>query len=86
MRSADPLLLLTNVGIAEIFVLLILGGLLALMLTALVSCLRNPKLSSVHKLLWVTGIFLFPFLGSAIYLLVRPESREPGASRELPKS
>jgi hypothetical protein len=60
------------------FLFLIFLPLLMIWAFALVDIFRRGDLSGVWKALWVVVIFLLPFLGTLIYLIVRPA----GATKE----
>jgi hypothetical protein len=60
------------------FLFLIFLPLLMIWAFALVDIFRRDDLSGVWKALWVVVIFLLPFLGTLIYLIVRPA----GATKE----
>jgi Phospholipase_D-nuclease N-terminal/Short C-terminal domain len=60
------------------FLFLIFLPLLMIWAFALVDIFRRDDLSGIWKALWVVVIFLLPFLGTLIYLIVRPA----GATKE----
>lgn len=60
------------------FLFLIFLPLLMIWAFALVDIFRRDDLGGVSKALWVLVIFLLPFLGTLIYLIVRPA----GATKE----
>lgn len=76
MNHCAPMLLFMKLGWPEITIVVFMFALFGTFLAALVHCIGNSKLNSTHKVLWVLGIFFFPFLGSLIYLILRPVSRE----------
>ncbi len=65
-----------NIGWPEITIVVFMFTLFGTFLAALIHCIANSKLNSTHKVLWVLAIFFFPFMGSLIYLVLRPVSRD----------
>jgi hypothetical protein len=57
-------------GIGLLFFLAI--GLLALAIWVwtLLDIIKNERLNSTDKLIWILVVFFFPFLGSLIYLAI----------------
>jgi hypothetical protein len=54
------------------FLLLIFLPLMMIWAFALVDIFRRDDIGGVSKALWVVVVFLLPFLGTLIYLVVRP--------------
>ena len=61
-------------------VLYLMVMLVAMFITAFGDVLRRGDLSGWRKALWILVFFARPFVGVAIYLIVRPKSADQGAT------
>jgi hypothetical protein len=57
-------------GIGLVFFLAIGLLVLAIWVWTLLDIVKNERLNSTEKLIWILVVFFFPFLGSLIYLAV----------------
>jgi hypothetical protein len=60
------------------FLLLIFLPLVLLWAFALVDIFRRDDISGIWKALWIVCVIVLPFLGTLVYMIVRP----PGATKE----
>jgi hypothetical protein len=72
---------MTNLGLVEMFFLLLLGLCAAIWIWALVDCLRYEPAQGNEKLIWIIVIVFTYVIGAILYLLIRRPQRQIQAQR-----
>ena len=62
--------LLINMGIQELIVIFLIGGILILPIFAILDIMRSDFKESNNKIIWVLIVLLFPIFGSIIYFAI----------------
>ena len=68
MNMLPTTLLLMSLGVPELAILMAVCVPFLFSVWALISCIRNQKIESSTKALWIVIILLFPLLGAIAYL------------------
>lgn len=56
--------------VGAVLALIVVAGLVALFVAAVVSVLRSPRLTGTGRILWIIAVLIFPLLGPLAWFLV----------------
>jgi len=70
--------LLFNIGLQELILLIIISGLIALPVFALIDIVRSDFKESNTKIMWVLIVLLLPLLGSIMYFTIGRSQKVSG--------